>query len=47
MLVTLEVSHFEISGKGIKDLHTEKIKLILVTLEVSNCEIFGKDIKFS
>ena len=41
MLVTLEVSHLDISGNEINDLHSAKIQLISMTLEVFQFDISG------
>ena len=43
VLVTLEIFHFEISGKDDNELHSQNIKFILVTLEIFHFEISGKD----
>jgi hypothetical protein len=43
MLLTQEVSHFEISGKEVTDVHPWNIALILITLEVSQFEKSGKE----
>ena len=43
--MTLDESHFDISGKLCKLMHPENIALILITLEVSHLEISFKEIK--
>ena len=42
ILVTLEVFHFEISGKDDNDEYSLNILLIFVTLEVFHFEISGE-----
>ena len=44
ILVTLEVSHFDKSGKDIIETHMQKIASILITLVVSHFDISGKDV---
>ena len=44
ILVTLEVSHFDISGKEINEIQLENREFILITLEVSHFDISGKEV---
>ena len=45
IIVTLEVSHLDILGNEIKDLHDPNIRLIFLTFEVTQFDKSGNDIK--
>ena len=44
ILITLEVFHFDISGKDFNELHSSNKELISVTFEVFHFDISGNDI---